>query len=229
MADADEIALGPSLREVQSERFKVDGRQSLSVLVYAAKLAEDASVKEVAELHGELAREAMKRSAAPMSGILLLQRGAALHLLEAAPEFLGAFMRALDAHPETQRLMDAVSVVVKLEDRPWRLFGEWSMHTVSTAPEAAAAVAAEDLVDASQAVLQALTQIGEQMADAGKAAGPEFSDRFHELVPSAERTAQMAGDEGYMSLREYMGFFESPVDIDFDREAMPVTEMVHVP
>mmetsp|Transcript_44451 Transcript_44451/g.139418 ORF Transcript_44451/g.139418 Transcript_44451/m.139418 type:complete len:252 (-) Transcript_44451:127-882(-) len=225
---AFQVDLGPSLREVQQKRFAESNRESYSVLAYACKLKEGATLDRVAELHTQLIRSIMTKTAQRATGLLLLQRGAALHLIEAAYEFTSPFMRALADNPNTAELIESCSIVVKLEDKPGRAFKDWSCHSVNP-PSEAVDLGSENLTDVSETVLQSLTQIGEQMRQEGKIAGPEFNSRFKNFFPSAERVVAMAESADFMPLADYIDFFEAPIKLEFDGDrTWPIQELISV-
>lgn len=159
-------------------------------LLYVAKLSKSATPQEVYELHANFLADFDREA----TGLLVIQANSALNIIESSSETVTALLRHVQA--EAARGDDArivsVRVVAFTEDVPERTLSPWAYAAVSLPPEGTVVVDADATVTLSANLYRTVSQVCQQLKEAGPSGLEHLQERYAAYLPSDDRVAALA-------------------------------------
>ncbi|CAM9216123.1 unnamed protein product, partial [Choristocarpus tenellus] len=164
-----------------------------------------------------------EEQAAPITGVLIVQKESVLHLIETSMDTSTSFLRHLqsmeDGVAPHERIMDNIKILVSSEDCPTPYFPKWFNYYVQVNPESNIDINREDPIEASWGVLDKLAELAKEMSQQQSSiSASELKRKFYHLVPSNERVLGLAESNKNMTLSEYLQVYDTPISAILESE-----------
>ncbi|CAM9607652.1 unnamed protein product [Ascophyllum nodosum] len=184
------------------------GRASLARLLLVATKGKGADdPDEIVRYHERLFEEILtEQHAAPITGVLIIQRESVVHLVETSMDTSTAFLRQIQSMQANQdpssRVLEKVKILVSSEDCPSPYFTKWFHYDLQLNEENNVDINNEDPIEASWGVHDKLVELASEMRQHSGTSVSELKRKYSHLVPSNERVLGLAESENVMSLSE---------------------------
>lgn len=139
---------------------------TLTRLLYVAKLSTTAVVSEICDFHAQFLAEVDS----DVTGLLVIQAGSLLNIIESSPEAVTALLRHLreEASRGDEARIQSVRVIGFTEDVPERQFSPWAYTSVSVPPEGTVNIEGEPALLLCATLYRTMVQVGQQLKEGGQ-------------------------------------------------------------
>eukprot|EP01031_Cornospumella_fuschlensis_P025150 gene25150-30374_t len=216
------------LSHLNDVRFKALPEGGLTSVIYCGKVRSEQELMQALQVHRIFVEEEVNKEEVNVTGLLMGQGNAILHLLEGPCYSVLRILNNLANHDhfDVSNGVQSGSIVFNTEDRPRRFFPEWYSCIIQEQKSADEELTAENYLDVVFEMATKLLDIGTKLRNEQSQEELEIS-KFADRLPGRQLILALSAHDGFFSLPDFAHFYFDPYHATLESErSWPLERLV---
>jgi hypothetical protein len=223
--DERETTLQDAIDASRAAEFSEGG---LTTCIFVGQVSHEREAERALQLHRRAVTDEMNAEGTNITGLLIAQSDAILHLLEGSSAAILRILQKVANENDFSSGVHSGRICYCVEDRPARYYTEYFSTTLPERKSSAEALTGDTGKDAAHEMASTLLEFGKHIQQKLQEEDEIELGKFGELLPTKQNILGLAACDAFFSLTEYVDFYAGPYSVLLESESawplMPVCQ-----